>query len=302
MATLPPLRSPAAAGAPMGTPRFKVQIAHHEKVETPAKMLMLGPPYAGKTKLLCSWNLCSYTPPDPGLFIVVWDTKLEMIHAHPGIPFVTPESPAQFRNEILPWMLQGGLAKDYPSVRAIGVDTLSSWNRALKAEAVADGGTKWGQLYDSRIHSDLGQLTRLTLPNNGLPRQYHLVVTCHEKDKWTGPQDNRVLSGTEPALYGDFSNTVSGYFDITLYPTREEVSEPVQVEGATQYQRKIKYQVRALPPVGHRAPAGGMLWGTVLPPTVEDATYLGLRKLCGLGELAPPPQVEGGGATNDTEK
>lgn len=290
MATLPPrpIPPPPTGTAPRpGAPRqVRTQRAPTNLSDHRARLLYIGPPFAGKTTMMASWHM-----PDQEreLFMVSWDKKLEsFFKAAPGAPYIVPDSPKQFREEILPWMLEGGLAHDHPNVWAVGFDTISFYARDLELEIMGSANAMsakdgdW-QVFSNRIANDFAQLGRLV--TGDLPKNFHFLAGVHEKEKYTavkgsqGSWEQRLI-GIDPAISGQTARMITGYFDCVLYLTRKV--EMVTQAGAPAKQ-VVKHIAYATEPADHRAPAGGTIWGKTLPPgELEDVTYAGLRRLCGL--------------------
>lgn len=279
------------AAAPLAPGRtFQVEVAPDNMHEIPAKAIYLGGPKTGKTTHMTTWNESTSVTGEPGLFAIIFDYNIgTLASVRPKIPHVVVESTERFRKEVIPWVLNGGLAKEFPSVQTVGVDSLSFYAKLLEQEVNGD----W-QVFSSRISNDLGQLTRLANPRAGLPKHYNLVCTCHEKDRYStaktaSGQRERTLVGTEPAIAGQMSALITGYFDVVLYTERKVVAVEVKgAGGAKQYENQVVYSCRAMEPRDHKAPAGGTLWGKPITGQVEG-TYAGLRRYCGF---------EDAGATN----
>lgn len=285
---------PAGSGGPQR--RFTIERATGNPLDGVAKVVYLGGPKSGKTYLGVSWNECSTEPGEPGLFGILFDPNTGTIsQARPEVPHVVVDSTEQFRREVLPWIFAGGLAAEYPSVRAILTDSLSFYAKMVENESGGD----W-QLVASRFSQDLGQLTRLANPNAGLAKLYHWVATCHEKDRYTttktaSGQRERHLVGTEPAIAGQMASLICGYFDVVLYANRTARAVEATVNGAKQYIQQPHFECRAMEPPNHKAPAGGTLWGRSITGASIDGTYRGLRTLCGETTQTAP-------AANTTEK
>jgi hypothetical protein len=272
-------------------PSFTIAKAPASVEETKALLLLLGAPKVGKTEAASSW---------PSPFMVSWDPNLETFFRHcPGAPYVVPESPTQFEAEILPWIVGGGLAADYPDVESVLFDSISFYAKKLELEIMGTGtqldakGGDW-QTFGNRVMKTLSQLTRVA-KSSGIPKNFNLIATCHEKDKMTASKDGgqwvEKLIGIDPAIAGKQVHPIlPGFFDLVLYMTRRNESVQ-QLDGPKkgQFVRERRYVALAFEPQDHRAPAGGTLWGHTLPPEIEDASYSGLRKLCGLSDKVTPP-------------
>lgn len=273
---------------PTRAPRFTVASAPTAAATEASKalVLLLGAPKVGKTELLTTW---------PSPLLISWDPNLETFFRHcPGAPFITPESPAIFEKDILPWILGGGLAHDYPDVETVGFDSLSFYAKALELEimgantALDAKGGDW-QTFGNRMMKVLSQLTRVA-KSTALPKNFNLIATCHEKDKMTATKEGgqwvEKLIGIDPAIAGkQIHPMLPGFFDLVLYLVRRNESVPI-TDGPKkgQFERQRRYVALAFEPPDHRAPAGGTLWGHTLPAEIADASYGGLRKLCGLPE------------------
>lgn len=262
---------------------FTIQTNTGDPTQDRARLLLIGPPMSGKSTLLGTWAESTNTPGQPGLFVVVApdENTREM---GPTTPHVVVENRSTLEGRILPWLMNGGLAKEYPSVETIGVDSISMIAKMLELEAVGD----W-QLFASRMSNLMSQLTRVTNPKAGFPRTYNLVVTCHEKDRYTtrstgAGQRERHLVGVEPAVAGQMSSMIAAYFDLVLYTQRQV--EQFQPGPNQPYTTRTKWTATASEPQDRKAPAGGKLWGRQLSGVV-DGTYLGLRALCS------PSKVQG---------
>lgn len=275
--TSPPSPSPAPAR------RFSVEVAPDDMREIPAKAIYLGGPKNGKTTLMTTWNHSSPDPEQPGLFAIVFDYNMGALAAvRPKIPHVVIEKTDTLRGDVIPWILSGGLAREFPTVRTIGVDSLSFYAKMLEQE------TQDWQVFAARIANDLGQMTRFANPRAGLPFLYNWVATCHEKDRYTTTktaqgQRERHLVGTEPAIAGAMAGMITGYFDVVLYTERKTVSREETVGNVKRYVSAVEYTCRAMEPPNHKAPAGGTLWGKNITGNV-DGSYHGLRAHCGFEE------------------
>jgi len=267
-------------------PKFTVAHAPVSLEQTKALILLLGAPKVGKTTLAASWPSPLYLGFDPNL-----ETFFKFA---PGAPFIIPESPSVFEKDVLPWILGGGLAKDYPDVETVIFDSISFYAKALELEimgannALDAKGGDW-QTFGNRMMKVLSQLTRIA-KSTALPKNYNFIATCHEKDKVTAVKEGggwvEKLIGIDPAIAGkQIHPFLPGFFDLVLYLVRRNESVAV-TEGPKkgQYERQRRYVALAFEPQDHRAPAGGTLWGQTLPSEIEDASYSGLRKLCLLPE------------------
>jgi hypothetical protein len=85
----------------------------------------------------------------------------------------------------------------------------------------------------------------------------------------------------EPAVTGQMASLITGYFNLVLYLQRESKAEVVT--GKPSVLRPV-YVCRSTEPVGHRAPAGGTLWGHTFVEGEVDGSYAGLRALCAKGK------------------
>lgn len=254
---------------------------------TKALGLYLGPPKVGKSTLLASW---------PNPFLVAWDPNQEtFLKHHPSCPRVTPDSPEQFERDILPWLLGGGLAQEFPDVETVVVDTLSFMARAYELEILGTAnkmdnkGGDW-MVFSNRMSRVLGQLTRLA-KSNTLPKNYHFIASCHEKEKYVAVRGDggmeRQLVGIDPAVAGQTAGLIAGYFDFVIYVTRGKKNVRITDQtapGGYRIEQRPHYQALGFEPSDHRAPAGGSLWGHSIPSGPIDATYQGLRAICGLTE------------------
>jgi len=272
-----PLTAPNPFGRTFTVERRDPEVS---PLDTYGKVIYLGGPKDGKTYLLGSWNENTLTPGQPGVFVISFDPNLGTIRQFdPPIPYVQIDNTEQFRKHVFPWILSGGLASEYPSVTTIAVDSLSFYAKMLELETTGD----W-QLFAQRIAGDLGQLTRLANRNAGIPRNYNLVASCHEKDRYTSVKTNngreRHLVGVEPAVAGQMAALLTGYFDLVLYAKRK--TEAVLVPGSNppRYENTAVFECAAMEPPQHKAPAGGTLWGRSITGKV-DGTYKGLHTLCG---------------------
>jgi hypothetical protein len=274
------------AAAPLLNPDlargFTIETSTGDPALDRARILLVGPPMSGKSRLLGSWNESTNTPGQPGLFALVApdENTRELRSLEPKVPFVVVENRTQLEGRIMPWIMNGNLAKEFPSVETIGLDSISMMAKMIELEA-----NDW-QLFASRMSNLVSQLTRVTNPKAGFPKTYNLVVTCHEKDKYTtrstGQTRERHLVGIEPGIAGQMAAMLPAYFDLVLYAQR--VVEQYQPAPNTPFQQRTNWKCLASEPPDRKAPAGGKLWGKVLSGEL-DGTYAGLRTLC-----SPPVQ------------
>lgn len=286
--TAPPTAQPMVVGSPQRA--FTIQVADDDPTKQPAKILYLGRPKSGKTELLTSWNAATDTEGEPGLFVIAFDKNLgTLMAARPKVPFVAVDSRDQLTSQVLPWIISGGLAKEYPSVTTVGFDSISFYVNQLVVEMSQGGKEMDWQLFASRVAQDMGQFTRLANPIAGLPKQYHWVATCHEQDRYTtrrtsGGQRERHLEGIEPAIPGKTAGIITGYFDLVLCPEREV--KAVQTVAGGPFEQQSHYNCRAMERPDHKAPAGGKIWGKSITGATVNGTYLGLKEYCTAADVA----------------
>lgn len=269
---------PSAAVVSMpGVRRWAVNITEPDTQDV-ASVLYMGSPKCGKTMAGLSW---------PAPFVVYWDNNRATLLAHAGIPFVAPESRKQWIEEILPWMLSDKFTTEYPDIETIVFDTFSMFATRQEMEVRGKSETMqakdgdWQTLKNRHI-SDFNALAKLHNGHGAGGKRYNMIVTCHEQEQYasTGVMQEQKVVGIKPLVAGQMSSLLAGQFDLVLCLERKVQTitapgKPAEVQ--------VKYIGRALERPEHKNPAGGTLWGKTLPPgELDDVSYSGLRKLCGL--------------------
>ena len=257
--------------------RWATQVTSPDTADV-ASLLYMGAPKSGKTRVALTW---------PNPFVVYWDNNRATLLAHPGIPFVVPESREQWVKEILPWMVSAAFADEHPTVETIVFDTFSMFATRQEMEVRGKSETMqakdgdWQTLKNRHI-SDFNQLARLHNGTTATGRRYNMIVTCHEQEQYasTGVMQEQKLVGVKPLVAGQMSALLAGQFDLVLCLERRVVAFRQTGKPTTM---TAQYVARALERPEHKNPAGGTLWGKTLPPgDLDDVSYQGLRKLCGL--------------------
>lgn len=288
--TTAPAPSPKPAAPSRNVRRWAVEVTKPDTSDV-ASLLYMGAPKSGKTKVALSW---------PNPFVVYWDNNRATLLAHPGIPFVVPESRKQWVEEILPWMVSDAFAIDHPAVQTIVFDTFSMFATHQemevrgKAEMMDVRGGDWQTLKNRHI-SDFNALARLHNGHTATGTRYNMVVTCHEQEQYGSAGDPSKFSmeqkviGIKPLVGGQMASLLAGQFDLVLCLERkvETITQPGKPATL-----RTRYIGRALERPEHKNPAGGTLWGKTLPSgELDDVSYAGLRRLCGLpAEVASQPK------------